>query len=75
MSLWTCIACTARRAVGAPCCPQCGASGYEDGDTVSGDTGVQGAAYVAPAYAQPVVVIPEQRTDPTPEPPAEATAS
>jgi hypothetical protein len=55
MSLWTCIACTARRAVGLLTCPQCGAAEHEQGDTISGAQGVQGAAHVPEAYEQPIV--------------------
>lgn len=84
MSLWTCIACKVRRAVGLEACPQCGTSDYQDGDTVSGAEGGQGQAYVPPAYADaapvtpaPTPVVPAQRTDPAPAPstPPEPPAS
>lgn len=35
MSIWTCRACTARYAVDAPGCPQCGSTEYVDGDAVA----------------------------------------
>lgn len=51
MSLWTCIACSARRAVGLDTCPQCGAADHEEGDTISGPEGAQGARHIPQAYA------------------------
>lgn len=50
MSLWTCLACSTRRAVGVFECPQCGAAGHEEGDTVSGPDGGQGQRHIPEAY-------------------------
>lgn len=81
MSLWTCIACSARRAVGALLCPQCGAAGHEESDTVSGPEGGQGQRHVPEAYADPApetsaaaeAVTPPPTAGPSPEAaPAEA---
>lgn len=80
MSLWTCIACAARRAVGLVTCPQCGAADHEEGDTISAAEGVQGQPHVPAPYADatppaapaapvtpaPAPVVPAQRTEPTP---------
>ena len=43
MSLWTCLECTARRAVGMLHCPQCGHGKYAETDIVSPPVGVTGA--------------------------------
>lgn len=42
MSLWTCRGCTARYAVDAPACPQCGGTKHDDTDTISPAAGVTG---------------------------------
>jgi hypothetical protein len=39
--LWECLVCTTRYSVGAPCCPQCGATAYRVVDSdpeILGDT-------------------------------------
>lgn len=69
MSLWTCIACTARRAVGMLTCPQCGAAEHENGDTISGPEGVQGQPHIPEAYADAAPTPPAAPVTP-PTPPA-----
>ncbi|MEY9876640.1 hypothetical protein ABH931_006150 [Streptacidiphilus sp. MAP12-33] len=70
MSLWTCIACTARRAVGLLTCPQCGAAGHEEGDTLSGSEGGQGQRHIPEAYADqaPTPVVADAASPATPAP-------
>ena len=63
MSLWTCVACAARRAVGMDVCPQCGAAAHDEGDTISGSDGAQGQRHIPEAYVQPVDAAP-----PAPQP-------
>jgi hypothetical protein len=71
VSLWTCIACTARRAVGMLTCPQCGAAEHEVGDTISGPDGVQGQPHIPQAYADAAPAAPAAPVtapQPTPAP-------
>lgn len=69
MSLWTCIACSARHAVGLLTCPQCGASAHEEGDTISPAEGVEGAAHIAVAPPAVSVTAPQPPlAEPAPAP-------
>lgn len=76
MSLWTCIACSARRAVGLETCPQCGAAAHDEGDTISGPDGAQGQRHIPQAYTDAAPAAPTAPVEPTPAPelPAQPTA-
>lgn len=75
MSLWTCIACAARRAVGLETCPQCGAAAHDEGDTISGPDGAQGQRHIPQAYSDAVPAAPATPVEPAPAPmlPAQPT--
>lgn len=74
MSLWTCLKCLARRAVGIVDCPQCGHPDHAEGDTVSPAVGVEGApqppADLPPAAPVAPAAPPVAATPPAPAPAA-----